>query len=162
LRSHDDSDESIDLEQRKEFNKSVQGTDDQDKPQNTNSMNQSQNSRRNKVFETLMKYTGEADTIEMPITRSVLPWHFFNVDLWSNERTFSEVEDIANENMSKLIDLRPYMIEQPFKINCYDRLPKVLDYFRHFHLRALPVIDPNDGKPVAILTRQDIFAYMSL
>jgi hypothetical protein len=77
----------------------------------TNSMNKSQNSRRNKVFETLMKYTGEADTIEMPITRSVLQWHYFNVDLWSSQRTFSEVEEIANGNMQKLIDLRPYMIE---------------------------------------------------
>jgi dTDP-4-dehydrorhamnose 3,5-epimerase len=34
-----------------------------------------------------------------------------------------------------------------------DKLPKVLDLFRHFHLRALPVLDPSKGLPVAVLTR---------
>ena len=43
-----------------------------------------------------------------------------------------------------------------------DKLPKCLELFRHMHLRALPVNDPNTGMPVAILTRQDLFSYMSL
>lgn len=120
------------------------------------------NSRRNKVYETLMKYTGEADTVELPITKNVLPWYEFNVDFWSSHHTYEEIADDVKNFKDKLIDLRPYMIEQPFVVHTTDRLPKVLNYFRHFHLRALPVIDPNDGKPVAIITRQDIFAYMSL
>jgi CBS domain-containing protein len=54
------------------------------------------------------------------------------------------------------------MIEDPMIITTTDKLPKVLEMFRHFHLRALPVIDPNNGLPVAVLTRQDLFAYMGL
>lgn len=54
------------------------------------------------------------------------------------------------------------MIEEPYIVHTTDKLPKVLDLFRHFHLRALPVLDPNDGLPVAVLTRQDLFAYMAL
>jgi len=45
------------------------------------------------------------------------------------------------------------MIEELFTCNTTDKLPKVLNLFRHFHLRALPVIDPNNGLPVAVLTR---------
>ena len=45
------------------------------------------------------------------------------------------------------------MIEEPFTVYTTDKLPKVLDLFRHFHLRALPVLDPNSGLPVAVLTR---------
>lgn len=45
------------------------------------------------------------------------------------------------------------MIEEPYIVHTTDKIPKVLDLFRHFHLRALPVIDPNDGLPVAVITR---------
>lgn len=45
------------------------------------------------------------------------------------------------------------MIEEPFTVKVSDKLPKVLEIFRNFHLRALPVIDPNNGLPVAVLTR---------
>ena len=54
------------------------------------------------------------------------------------------------------------MIEEPYVVQTTDKLPKCLDLFRHMHLRALPVVDPNSGVTVAVLTRQDIFAYMSL
>ena len=54
------------------------------------------------------------------------------------------------------------MIENPYMVLTTDKLPKCLDLFRHMHLRALPVNDPNTGMPVCILTRQNIFAYMSL
>ena len=54
------------------------------------------------------------------------------------------------------------MIEEPYIVYTTDKLPKCLDLFRHMHLRALPVIDPNDGSCVAVLTRSDIFAYMAL
>jgi CBS domain-containing protein len=122
----------------------------------------SQNSRRNKVYETLMKYTGEADTVELPITTKVLDWSEFNSDFWSTRRSYDDIATTAEQFKNSLVDLRPYMIEAPYVIHTTDRLPKVLNYFRHFHLRSLPVIDPSDGKPVAILTRQDLFAYMSL
>ena len=54
------------------------------------------------------------------------------------------------------------MIEEPHCVHITDTLPKVLDMFRHFHLRALPVLDPNNGAPVALLTRKDVFAFMDL
>lgn len=97
----------------------------------------------------------------MPLTRKILDWHFFNVDLWSNQRSYEEVADISTKFSQKLIDLRPYLVEEPYVIHITDKLPKVLDMFRHFHLRALPVLDPNDGSPVAVLTRADLFAYMA-
>ena len=54
------------------------------------------------------------------------------------------------------------MIENPYTVNTTDYLNKVLEMFRHFHLRALPVVDPHDGTPVAVITRADLFAYMSV
>jgi CBS domain-containing protein len=72
------------------------------------------------------------------------------------------VEDIAEMFKEKQIDLRPYMIEEPFTVSTTDRLMKVLDMMRHFHLRALPVVDPTDGTPVAVITRADLFAFMSV
>ena len=98
----------------------------------------------------------------MPLTSNILAWHHFNVDMWSSQRTFDEVAEISSRFSEKLIDLRPYMVEEPHVIHITDKLPKILNMFRHFHLRALPVLDPNDGSPVAMLTRSDLFAYMSL
>lgn len=109
-----------------------------------------------------MKYTGETDEYVAPVTKHTLDWWQFNVDLWSSDRNYNEIADICALNRRKRIDLRPYLIEEPFIVHTTDKLPKVLDMFRHFHLRALPVIDPNNGLPVAVLTRQDIFAYMAL
>jgi len=102
---------------------------------------------------TLNKFTGEGDLSALPITKRVLPWYKLNVDMWSSQRQMSEVADICGRYSHKLIDMRPYMIEEPYIIHTTDKLPKVLELFRHFHLRALPVIDPNDGLPVAVLTR---------
>lgn len=111
---------------------------------------------------TLSKYTGEGDEIAMPITKTPMHWSAFNTDFWSTDRDYEEVADICALHRKKLVDLRPYLIEEPFFVTTMDKLPKVLDLFRNFHLRALPVIDPNNGMPVAVLTRQDLFAYMSL
>lgn len=98
----------------------------------------------------------------LPLTTNILAWHHFNVDMWSSQRTFDEVAEISSRFSDKLIDLRPYMVEEPYVIHITDKLPKILHMFRHFHLRALPVLDPNDGSPVAMLTRADLFAYMAL
>ena len=89
----------------------------------------------------------------LPLTTKPLPWHKFNADFWSTERTFAEVKDICEAHGDRLVDLRPYMIEEPHVVFITDKIKKVLDLFRHFHLQSLPVIDPNDGSPVAQLTR---------
>ena len=110
----------------------------------------------------MVGYTGERDYEIAPRSQNLLHWHKFCSDFYSTERKFSEVADITNAFGHKLIDLRPYMIEYPYVVLTTDKLPKCLELFRHMHLRALPVNDPNTGRPVAMLTRQDIFAYMSL
>ena len=111
---------------------------------------------------TMKEFTGEKDLDNAPPTKNVLPWWMFNSDLYSSDRKYEEVADIFEMFGHKKVDLRPYMIEEPYVVQTTDKLPKCLDLFRHMHLRALPVLDPNSGVTVAVLTRQDIFAYMAL
>lgn len=111
---------------------------------------------------TVQKYTSDQDDIRLPISALVLPWNYFNVDFLSSQHDFTEVERLCEKFPDKKVDLRPYMIEEPFTCSTTDKLPKVLEMFRHFHLRALPVINPSNGLPVAVLTRQDLFAWMDL
>ena len=99
---------------------------------------------------------------QIPATREELPWHYFNNDFWSNDREYAEVEDICDNNQDRMVDVRPYMIETPFLAQSTDRLQKLLDVFRHMHLRMLAVTDPGTGALEGIITRQDLFAYMSL
>lgn len=101
----------------------------------------------------MIKYTGERDYELAPMSKSILHWTHFVTDFYSSERDISEVSEIAQRFGHKHIDLRPYMIEQPYVVLTTDKLPKVLELFRHMHLRSLPVNDPNTGMPVAILTR---------
>lgn len=70
----------------------------------------------------------------MPKTEHPLPWHLFNCDFWSRERVYAEVKDICENHADRLIDLRPYMIEEPHVVFITDKLKKVLDLFRFFHL----------------------------
>lgn len=65
-------------------------------------------------------------------------------------------------NGDKMIDIRPYMIETPNIAVTTDRLQKINDFFRHMHLRMLPVTNPGTGALEGIITRQDLFAYMGL
>lgn len=82
--------------------------------------------------------------------------------MYSTDRKVGEVEDIMLNNLERLVDLRPYMIEEPYLVYTTDKLNKCLELFRNMHLRALPVVDPNDGSCVFVLTRNDLFSYMSL
>ena len=110
----------------------------------------------------LRKFTVLGDQAEIPITNTPLDFSLFNPDFYSQDRTFAEVEDIVENNRDKMIDVRPYMIETPFIAQSTDRLQKILDMFRHMHLKSMPVTNPSDGGLEGIITRQDIFAYMSL
>ena len=111
---------------------------------------------------TLQQFTGLSDAAQIPETTEQLPWYYFNTDFYSNDREYSEVEDICNNNADKMIDVRPYMIETPFLAQSTDRLQKIIDVFRHMHLRMLAVTNPGTGALEGIITRQDIFAFMSL
>ena len=112
--------------------------------------------------QTINEFTGERDYELAPKSENILHWHYFCSDFYSTDRSYSEVKEVAETYSHRYVDLRPYMIEQPYEVKTTDKLPKVLDLFRHMHLRALPVNDPNTGMPVAVLTRADIFSFMSL
>ena len=45
--------------------------------------------------------------------KSIIDWRNFNTDMYSTDRSFTEIAEIAVENLGKQIDLRPYMIEHP-------------------------------------------------
>ena len=64
--------------------------------------------------------------------------------------------------MDKDLDLRPYMIERPHLVSLFDAMPKILNLFRLMQLRQILVINDRNGKLEGIITRQDLFTYMSL
>ena len=110
----------------------------------------------------LGEFTMQSDLNDVPITNEVLPWHYFNPDYYSHDREYEDISEICEDNLDKMIDVRPYLIETPFLAQSTDKLQKILDVFRTMHLRSLPVTNPGSGALEGIITRQDIFAYMSL
>lgn len=54
------------------------------------------------------------------------------------------------------------MIEKPYFVYESDKIQKIVEVFRLMNLRHLPVLSEADNTVVGIITRQDIFAYMSL
>ena len=71
-------------------------------------------------------------------------------------------EQICADNENELIDLRPYMIEQPECCVKLDFLKSLVDRFRHLNLRHIIVQNEKDGSIDGIITRQDIFKWMPL
>ena len=58
------------------------------------------------------------------------------------------------EAQDMLIDLRPYMIEQPTVCQKLDFLPGIVDKFRDLHLRHLIVASSDNGGTIdGIITR---------
>ena len=128
----------------------------QDNSKNDQSMNASKKfepMEKDERNQTMLGFTGERDYEMAPKSENVLHWHHFCSDFYSSERKVEEIVDIAGIFGHKYVDLRPYFIEQPYVVHTTDKLPKCLELFRHMHLRALPVNDPNTGMPVAIITR---------
>ena len=72
------------------------------------------------------------------------------------------MKDISEKNGDKLIDLRPYLIENAEKVTRFDYLPKILNRFRLLSLRQLMVVNPVNNHVEGVITRKDIFAYMPL
>ena len=73
-----------------------------------------------------------------------------------------EIWEILKENKDKKIDLRPYMIENPFTVFTTDYLEKCVDLFRKMHVRSIVVINPKNGRLQGIITREDLFKFMDL
>ena len=106
----------------------------------------------------------EDEDIDFSITdiKEALPvtWEDFNHKFNDEPSKYDEVKDICMQNIDKRIDLRPYMEHSPHFVAPNDNIQKVLDVFRLHHLRYLPVVDHD--QVVGIITRQDLFAYMSI
>lgn len=95
---------------------------------------------------------------------SRLDWSDFNVDFHSSTPSIHEAEflSIVQRHGDRIVDLRPFMIPRPFTVFENDSLQKCLDLFRLMNLRHLPVLDEEDGAPVGMITRQDLFAFMTI
>ena len=85
---------------------------------------------------------------------SVIDWREFTRDFLSNDLKMSKgVSHICETNPEKLIDLRPYMIENPEVCTRFDFFPKILNRFRYMHLRHLIVVNPSNNHIEGIITR---------
>lgn len=90
-------------------------------------------------------------------------WQAFNYNIYSDEADPKEVlEKVCDEYDAEKLDLRPYIWEHPMTAYVNDPLHKVLELFRHHHLRHCCIMNPKDGALVGVITRKDLFAYMSL
>lgn len=112
----------------------------------------------------MKNFTGEFDT-EFPMMNPAynLSYCKFRRDFESKDLQFDdECKKICQEKKTRLIDFRPYMIENPFTVCTTDTLPKIVDIFRNQHLRHLPVVHPGTGALKGIITRKDLFNFMDL
>ena len=55
----------------------------------------------------------EFDTMDLPISEVIIDWKHFNSDLFSTDRSYLDIEQIALKNPKERLDLRPYMICNP-------------------------------------------------
>ena len=94
---------------------------------------------------------------------SIVDWREFTRDFLSLDIKLSKITShICESNLDKLIDMRPYMIENPEVCTSFDFFPKILNRFRYMHLRHLIVVNPSNNHIEGIITRQDVFKYMPL
>ena len=56
-----------------------------------------------------MKFTNEMDNDQLPESKKILKWNYFNSDFAASQRKFVEVKDICAKFSKEFIDLRPYM-----------------------------------------------------
>lgn len=93
----------------------------------------------------------------------VINWNKFTQDFLGVDKKMDEnIKDICEKQLDRMIDLRPYMIENVHKCTKFDYLPLILSTFREHHLRHLVVVNPNNYRIEGVITRQDIFMYMPL
>ena len=104
----------------------------------------------------------DRDEALFPRQKPMLKWQDLNQDFYSDSKDFHTITHLIKDNNEKMLDFRPYMIERPFVVSKKDSISKVHMIFRQMHLRQLLVINDDNGKLEGIITRQDIFQYMSL
>jgi len=93
-----------------------------------------------------------------------LQWFDFNVGFHgiSPDNNTPEIKKVVEKNGDQVIDIRPFMIPRPFTAHENDSIQKCLDLFRLMNLRNLPVLNEDDGSLIGMITRQDLFAFMSV
>jgi len=104
----------------------------------------------------------EEDNQVYPPSEALITWRDLTIDFESNDRQFSEIADICKDYGHKEIDMRPYMLAELYTVSSKDSMTKTLNLFRFMHLRHLPVLNDKTYKLEGIITRQDLFSYMSL
>lgn len=88
-------------------------------------------------------------------------WSLFNHNITSEEPDIDKLlETLKPYRKKEFFDLRPYMIEEPVKLDRYAYLGEALKLFRHHHMRHLLVVCPKDGSLIGIVTRKDLDAFM--
>jgi len=65
-----------------------------------------------------------------PLQHPKIQWQDLNQDFTSKIRNYREITELAQQHKDKLLDLRPYMIENPYTVSVRDKMPKVLNVFR--------------------------------
>ena len=64
-----------------------------------------------------------------------------------------EIINICEQFQSKMINLSHFMVDDPYKAETTDCLPKIIRLFRLMHLSQLPVVSPANAKLKGIITR---------
>lgn len=93
----------------------------------------------------------------------IIDWREFKTTFANKDPDATKcLTSIVDQYPDDLIDLRPYMWENPITAHAHDSLSKCLELFRVNHLRHLPVVNPANGECIGVITRKDLFAFMSL
>ena len=83
----------------------------------------------------------------------MIKWEDLNQDFTSQPFDHKVVEQIALANAEHYLDLRPYMIENPYSCFEKDSIVKVHSLFREMHIRQLLVLNFYTNKLEGIITR---------
>lgn len=105
------------------------------------------------------------DTEHFPTSENsmLLSWHKFTTGFLGLDKKLDDnIKDICEKHQDKMVDFRPYMIENVHKVTRFDYLPLILQTFQQQHLRHLIVVNPINSKLEGVITRQDIFMFMPL
>lgn len=113
--------------------------------------------------ENLFKLGLENDLLPPSKEDRILHWTQFTRTIYSDDLEMTkDLINLPSKTGDRLIDLRPYMIDNPFKVSTNDYLNKCVNLFRSMNLRHLLVVHPGTGQLKGIITRKDLFRWMDI
>jgi hypothetical protein len=74
----------------------------------------------------------ELNMNDIPVINNLIPWTEFTSNMESSDRSYKEVGALIEQFKNERIDIRAYMIHQPFVCMTTDKIQKVLDHYRFF------------------------------